>query len=350
LAAIVKNEDHIIKRMLHSVRPYVDCYYIADTGSQDETREIIRDVMKEEGLPGALFDIEWKGFGDARTKVLDKIRELNMAQLALVMDANDVLVGDNQIPDIGNADVARVLVETGELELWQDRILRMSPGTRWRYEGIVHEMPELEGRGATITKYTGFRVIDMMDGGKYESTREKYEERVKLSEMQDLQVPRNMFYYAQNLRDAGRHDEALEAYKKRAEMTGGWTQEAVYSRLMMGRILDWRGEHEKAIVEFMKCYEMDQTRTEALVGILRTARLLKMYRTGLMFGSEIGEPSHDGLFVEKPAWDLVYMELGLCHYYTGDKQAAKECWEKILTMESAATNMVEQAKKNLEYI
>ena len=55
------------------------------------------------------------------------------------------------------------------------------------------------------------------------------------------------------------------------------------------------------------------------------------------------------LFVERIKWDSVYMELGLCCYYAGDKRAAKKMWEKILEVSGASEEMVEQAKKNLEF-
>ena len=42
LNMIVKNESKIIRRLLESVAPYIDCYCICDTGSTDNTIEIIQ--------------------------------------------------------------------------------------------------------------------------------------------------------------------------------------------------------------------------------------------------------------------------------------------------------------------
>ena len=42
LNMIVKNESKIIERLLTSVLPIVDTYCICDTGSTDNTKEIIK--------------------------------------------------------------------------------------------------------------------------------------------------------------------------------------------------------------------------------------------------------------------------------------------------------------------
>ena len=60
LCAIVKNESHIIKEMLESMIPYIDRYDITDTGSDDGTPELIKEFMKEKGIPGEVYLSDWK--------------------------------------------------------------------------------------------------------------------------------------------------------------------------------------------------------------------------------------------------------------------------------------------------
>ena len=45
LNMIVKNEGKIIERLLTSVLPIVDTYCICDTGSTDNTKEIIKNFF-----------------------------------------------------------------------------------------------------------------------------------------------------------------------------------------------------------------------------------------------------------------------------------------------------------------
>ena len=282
LAMIVKNESHVIARAIKSAVGYVDCYCIADTGSTDNTKETILKVAEEERIPGEIFDIKWVGFGDARTRVLDKIRELNLAKYALVLDADESLEGDEKIPDLGTATRGSVLIQTEGIEFWTPRILDMS--LPWVYEGTVHEVPVAEG--AIDTQYEGFQIVHGADGATW-NNQNKYNEHVELAKQQDLSIPRHQFYLAQSLRSAGRLQEALVEYRKRVEMKGGWHQEAVYSQLQIGRIYKWWGENERALLEFIKCYEMDPERSEALCEMLCTARVLGLFKTGKMFGEEL---------------------------------------------------------------
>jgi glycosyltransferase involved in cell wall biosynthesis len=45
LNMIVKNESRIITRLLESVYKWIDCYCICDTGSTDDTIEIIESFF-----------------------------------------------------------------------------------------------------------------------------------------------------------------------------------------------------------------------------------------------------------------------------------------------------------------
>ena len=42
---IVKNESKIIERCLNSVKNIIDCYSIVDTGSTDNTKELIQKII-----------------------------------------------------------------------------------------------------------------------------------------------------------------------------------------------------------------------------------------------------------------------------------------------------------------
>ena len=68
LCAIVKNESHIIKEMLESMIPYIDRYDITDTGSDDGTPELIKEFMKEKGIPGEVYLSDWKEFLNIQKK------------------------------------------------------------------------------------------------------------------------------------------------------------------------------------------------------------------------------------------------------------------------------------------
>src|SRR4051794_3114791 len=60
LSMIVKNEAHVIRRCLDSVRSLIDYWIIVDTGSTDGTQDVIRAAMADR--PGRLVERPWVDF------------------------------------------------------------------------------------------------------------------------------------------------------------------------------------------------------------------------------------------------------------------------------------------------
>ena len=72
LCMIVKNESQVIGRCLETVRDLIDYWVISDTGSSDNTRELIRAAL--DGIPGELHDEPWVNFGHNRTQNMQHAR------------------------------------------------------------------------------------------------------------------------------------------------------------------------------------------------------------------------------------------------------------------------------------
>ena len=54
LNMIVRNESTIIRRLFDSVLPIIDTYCICDTGSTDNTKEVIREYFSTKDIMPAL--------------------------------------------------------------------------------------------------------------------------------------------------------------------------------------------------------------------------------------------------------------------------------------------------------
>jgi glycosyltransferase involved in cell wall biosynthesis len=67
LNMIVKNESRVIERLLTSVAPLIDAYCICDTGSTDNTIEIIESFMTKRKIPGKIVHEPFRDFGYNRT-------------------------------------------------------------------------------------------------------------------------------------------------------------------------------------------------------------------------------------------------------------------------------------------
>ena len=76
LNMIVKNESKIITRLFDTILPIIDTYCICDTGSTDNTREIIEHYFKEKKIPGKVIQEPFKDFGHNRTVALKAAKNM----------------------------------------------------------------------------------------------------------------------------------------------------------------------------------------------------------------------------------------------------------------------------------
>jgi glycosyltransferase involved in cell wall biosynthesis len=138
LTMIVKNESHIIAETLEHLLKYLtfDYWVISDTGSTDNTKEIIKDFFKKKGIPGKLTEEVWKGFGHNRTKAFEAA--FGMADYAFVWDADDEIYGDFKMPALLTADHYKFTFG-GSDGVRYSRCQMFNNKKRWCYKGVLHE-------------------------------------------------------------------------------------------------------------------------------------------------------------------------------------------------------------------
>jgi glycosyltransferase involved in cell wall biosynthesis len=83
---IVKNESKVILRLLQSVLPIIDGYCICDTGSTDNTIELIETFFREKNIPGKVIQEPFQDFGYNRSFALKACEQMN-AEYILLLDA-----------------------------------------------------------------------------------------------------------------------------------------------------------------------------------------------------------------------------------------------------------------------
>ena len=90
LCMIVKDESHIIHEVLDCTKHLIDTWCIVDTGSTDNTIQIIRNFYDIHNIEGVLHELPWKGFGPSRSEAL-KLCDGQMDYI-LMIDADDLIV------------------------------------------------------------------------------------------------------------------------------------------------------------------------------------------------------------------------------------------------------------------
>ncbi|MFG2883386.1 glycosyltransferase [Streptomyces sp. NPDC048297] len=329
---IVKNEAHVIRRCLDTVRPLIDTWVILDTGSTDGTQDVIREALAD--LPGTLYESPWKGFDLSRSEAIDLARD--RADYLFFIDADDVFETDAGFtkPDLTH-DAYDVQLRHGSLVHWRPALV--STRLPWRYVGVLHEYLECDTRFDRVP-FEGGRIVTVGGGGRLkDGQRQKYLRDAAILKDGLVKEPDNaryVFYLAQSWRDAGEPAKALASYDRRATM-GGFAQEVFCSKLYAARLaLQLKRRMPEVMSRFLEAHEYRPTRVEALGELARICRMNgQRWPLAYMFARravEIPQPD-DILFVEKGWYDWrVLDELAVSAYWVGAYKESLECAERLL--------------------
>ena len=345
LNMIVRDEAHVIRRCLDSVRPLIDAWCILDTGSADGTQDIIREHLRD--LPGALFEAPWKGFAASRNEAMEYAR--GRADYLLFIDADDELVLPRKfrLPEL-QADAYYLEHRQGETAFQRlDLVACRHP---WRYVGVLHEFLESDQHRPAMF-LQGPYVQERREGARSQDPR-KYERDAEVLEQGLRDEPENaryVFYLAQSYRDAGHPGKALEAYRRRAGM-GGWEEEVYVSLLNvanLGRDLGW--PDEAVVHAYLQAYQARPRRAETLEALARFFRMKEQWNLALLFaekGLAIRRPA-DLLFVDEACygWRLLD-EFAVAASWVGRNREAVQAFDRLLNEGRLPLDQIRRIKTN----
>lgn len=334
LNMIVKNEAAILERCLRAVAPSIACYVIADTGSNDGTKDIIRNFFNTKGIPGEIVDIPFLHFEQARNGALEAARASTQSfDYILLCDADMELVVTSPPLGAGLRHAAYSLLQktAGGLSYQNVRLVRRdAPG---RYVGVTHEALIVDGE--TPVPRAGAHFIDHACGSNRAT---KYERDVRLLSEGLTAEPGNtryMFYLANSYFDLGRFEDAIGWYRKRIE-AAGWIEEVFYSAYRVAQC--WRdlGREAEFFHEALLTYDRFPDRAEPLFVLANHCMSTRRYRLGYEFaarGAAIPLPPESALFVETDVytWRLLDVQ-AVCSYYIGRKSEGALLNERLLAI------------------
>ncbi len=333
LTMIVKDEAHCIERAIRSALPHVDHWVIVDTGSTDGTQGLILELLN--GVPGALFQSDWKDFGTNRTELAEKTKKyaervgISGRALSLLLDADDEIVsfptcsGLNKFNDAFEAEVSFGPMSYPQIRLiWSD--------LPWRWEGVTHERICLTARDATTKKLEGFRYRTGVDSARRKSGRKTKEdiELLEKSLADNPDNPREVFYLANCYRDDGQFGRAADVYAQRLTMRG-FDEELYVSAVRASECLEKTGDTDGAYLAGLGAINLRPWRAEAYLQLAGLARRQGAYGLAHSFAKQIQglpEKTDDRLFVDVSArgWRGVEEYVYGCSYI-GDWAEQTRC-------------------------
>lgn len=345
LCMIVKDESRVIERCLRSVLPWISAWTVVDTGSSDNTPQIVESLLGH--LPGQVHHRPWRNFAENRSEAFTLNRHLG--EYHLVIDADDWLEAESdfRMPAL-QADCYWLSVCYGGIRYSRPQLFRAA--LDWRYQGVVHEYAECAD-AVHSGSLRGLTYVCSSGQGARSGDAQKYLHDAHLLEtvlQAEPDHPRNWFYLGQSYRDAGLLEQAARAYDRRL-LLEGWTEERYVARLERARLGIRLDEPQNEIrAHLLDALQLNPARAEGVVELARLHRLSGHWNLAYFFAAaavQLDMPQ-DGLFLEESCYGWRALdELALAQFYTGRNAGALRTTQ--MALEAAPVDQLPRLRRNL---
>lgn len=328
---IVRDAAPFVTETLETVAPLVDRWLIIDTGSNDDTPDVITQFFADAGIEGTLLRRPWVGFAHNRTELLERCR--GEADYALMVDADDLMIG---VPPLDRLELDCYRLRFGtDFRFWRTSLFRTTH--EWEFRGAVHEYAVRLDQPATTANLEGDYHLVYRSIGTRGSDPDRFRRDIDALHAElalTPDEPRATFYLGQSYRDAGDDASALEWYRRRSEMEG-WNEERFVAALELARCLDRTGADDRAVCDaYLAAWLVRPSRAEPLVDLARRHRLEERWADGYLTAcraEQIVLPEHDLLFVNADAYRWrATDERAVCAFYLGLHEDSLTSCEQLL--------------------
>ena len=328
LNMIVKNESKIITRLLESVLPIIDTYCICDTGSTDNTIEIIETFFNTKKIQGKIVKEPFRDFSYNRTFALNAVVDVPNSDFILLLDADMIFQLNIDVLELKKRIIKydAFYIFQGSPQFYYKNVRIIKNRHNCSYVGVTHEYMKTPNG----TLYDSFNtneifINDIGDGG---CKNDKCDRDIRLLTKGLEDEPNNdryTFYLANSYRDKGENEKAIELYKQRIEL-GGWVEEIWHSHYSIGKCFKQMGNNEMAIYSWMEAYNVFPNRIENLYEIVKYYRIKGNHELAYTFYmlADYSRKKHsnwDYLFLQKDIYDYkLDYELSIIGYYCNREQ------------------------------
>jgi predicted O-methyltransferase YrrM len=270
LCIMVKNGGDQFEQTLIDNLSIIDRWTILDTGSTDETIEIINRVLvgKKEGN---LYQEPFLNFRDSRNRLLDLAG--TECKFNLMLD-DTYLVRENlrdfltEVRSDQYSNSFTLFIHSDDTKYGSNRITKSNSGLRYIHR--IHEViTDKNNINVVIPENRAFifdKRIDYME--KRTMERKQLDLKLLYEEVEENpNDPRSYYYLAQTYNLLEDYEKAFFYFIKRCEFTNsGFIQERIDAAFEAARLANFK--LNKSWVEceelYNKCFKMDETRPEAL--------------------------------------------------------------------------------------
>jgi glycosyltransferase involved in cell wall biosynthesis len=355
----MKNESHIAERMLNSILPIVDGVVVVDTGSTDNSIQIVKDWGIKNNIETYVFEMPFDNFCNTRNHSFEKAREMFLSKndghtyYNFWLDFDEQMIVDKTFNKQKlDRDLYMLNTNIGQMRYTRNELCRLDKAFSWY--GVVHEFIISKEKNITSGIVEGLSVNVQMDGGSWKGDiAAKYKGHAHTLEKyidQDRKDPRWIFYTAQSYHDSScvkdnreenedRLRRSIRYYKERVSRPDGYPEEIFYSQYRIGTIMraleePWNLVH----TELLKAYSIDPMRGEPIKSIIDYYLQLGDWNMAYMYSSFAVKVFHNNspypkrlLFVDESLyiWKFLEAHSAAC-FYTNRKSEAKQTYQDMV--------------------
>ena len=351
LTQIMKNEAHVITRMLNSIRPIVDIICLVDTGSSDNTIEVVKNWGEQNKIETHVFERPFDNFENSRNYSIQMAREVTQGRgndfWGFWLDADEMIeILPNFNKNSINKDLYMFNTYINVMKYTRNECYKLDKP--FRFYGPVHEFIVCDDKNITSGLMEGLNVRVQMDGGSWKGNiPEKYKSHAFVLEKYidaNRQDPRWIFYTAQSYHDSAcvpdnrqeneeRLRRSLKYYKERISRPDGYPEEIFYSQFRVGTIMRVLEEpFSQTLNELLKAYSIDPLRAEPIKAIIDHYLSVGEWHNAYLFSKFAKANFHQKnpypqrlLFVDESLYIWKILEVhAAASFYTGRKDEAKQ--------------------------
>lgn len=357
LTQIMKNEAHVITRMLNSIRPIVDIICLVDTGSTDNSIEVVKNWGEQNKIETHVFERPFDNFENSRNYSIQMAREVTAGRgsdfWGFWLDADEMIeILPNFNKNNINKDLYMFNTYINVMKYTRNECYKLDKP--FRFYGPVHEFIVCDEKNITSGLMDGLNVRVQMDGGSWKGNiPEKYKSHAFVLEKYidaNRQDPRWIFYTAQSYHDSAcvpdnrqeneeRLRRSMKYYKERISRNDGYPEEIFYSQFRIGtimRVLEM--PFSDTLNELLKAYSMDPLRAEPIKAIIDHYLSVGEWNNAYLF-SKFAKVNFHGknpypqrlLFVDEALYIWKILEVhAAASFYTGRRDEAKQTFQEMV--------------------
>src|SRR5690625_1863471 len=336
LCMIVKNEEEVLEQCLKSVSAICDEIIIVDTGSIDKTEKIAGKFTDK------IYNFKWiDDFAAARNYAFS----LANMDYILWLDADDVFLEEDQMklrdlkenlsPSVDGVSMNYILTfdEYGKPSFYfrRNRLVKRSNNFKWI--GPVHEYLEVGGNILTADIAVVHRKDDKKES-KSPSNRNLriFQKRMKAGEVFS---PRDLFYYANELKDHQKYKKSLIYYKKFLAIKKGWIEDRIRACLYMAESYAILDKQDEKVDILLKTLIFDRPRSETCCRLGDHFKDKREFQTAIFwYHTAINNQLKNPHGFHNAAYSTWYPHLSLCASYwqVGNVDESIKHHEKVREM------------------